>query len=85
MKIHYYNFNIKNSSEALFDLVDGVNRLDRNEREFQSSGSFLTVERVAKENTFLRTDFTLRRMTGGPGRSKRGSLTTDFDLGEDEA
>ena len=23
-------------------------------------------------------------MTGGPGRSKRGSLTTDFDLGEDE-
>ncbi len=84
MKIHYYSITIENSSESIESVLSRIEKLNLSSREQDLSGTNLTAEYMLANGNYFHTDFTLRRMTGGPGLAKRGQVTRDFKLAVDE-
>ncbi len=86
MKVHFFKVALENSSEGPISLIDGIRMLPLPDRDIDVNGKYMLLETVdvAGESGDVRElDFTQRRVQNGPGHSRRGQLTADFDLGQD--
>ena len=82
MKVHYYSYRVLNSNESLKRVIQRISNLELGSREHGAERSPILAEHISVGTEFIETDFTLRRMTGGPGLSKRGEQTKDFEFTE---
>ena len=86
MKVHFFEVALENSSEDPTSLIDRIRTLPLPDRDIDVNGKYMLLETVdvAGERGDVRElDFTQRRVQNGPGHSRRGQLTADFDLGQD--
>lgn len=86
MKIHFFEMVIENSDEDPMSLIDRIRVMSLAERDIvvNEKNMLLETANVGGElKDMWELDFTQRRVQNGPGHSRRGQLTADFDLGED--
>lgn len=83
MKIHFYQTEITDSRDALSDILDKIYLLSLEDRERDIKGKTVFLERNSKQGGLYEMDFTQRRIQNGPGYSRRGEETVDFDLEDD--
>lgn len=86
MKVHFFEVAIENSSEDPTSVIDRIRRMPLAERDIAVNEKYMVLEtsNVAGEQGDMRElDFTQRRVQNGPGHSRRGQPTADFDLGQD--
>ena len=86
MKVHFFEVALENSSEDPTSLIDRIRGLPLPDRDIDVNGKYMLLETVdvAGERGDVRElDFTQRRVQNGPGHSRRGQPTADFDLGQD--
>ena len=69
---------------ALEQVMARVGRMEVAEREQPVLDHTMLLEETARsrQHGWVSADFTLRRLSGGPGLSQAGQLTTDFELAE---
>lgn len=81
MKIHFYNITIENSNDNVSSLLHRINEsaLSERERTINHKPVFLEFCR-SRSNGSYELDFALRRIQNGPGHSRRGIETRDFEL-----
>ena len=84
MKIHFYKITTENSNDNVSSLLDRINEsaLSERERTINNKPVYLEFCRSRSDGSY-ELDFTLRRIQNGPGHSRRGIETRDFDLEED--
>ncbi len=86
MKIHFFEVEIISSSdEMLSDVLDRIcgRAIGNREREVNNKRVFLETCNRNEDASLYEMDFTARRTTNGPGHSRRGRQTEDFDLQDD--
>lgn len=83
MKILFFRIEVPDGHEEVHDVLDRVSRLTLVRRERDLGEKFMLLETCELDGDFWQLDFTQRRIRNGPGHSRRGSATTDFDLEED--
>ena len=83
MKIHFYQTEITDSPDAMSDVLDRIHKLSLEKRERDINGKTVFLERSNNQGKNYEMDFTQRRIQNGPGYSKKGKETTDFDLEAD--
>lgn len=83
MKIHFYQIEITDSRDAVSDVLDRIRGLSLENRERDINDKTVFLERNNKQGELYEMDFTQRRIQNGPGYSKKGKETTDFDLEAD--
>ena len=82
MKIHYFRTKIQEGCEDAKQVLTRINELNSIEREKEIDGKIIFLEFFKSNKNFLYTDFTQRRIKHGPGYSKEGQATEDFNLGK---
>ena len=83
MKIHFYTITIENSNDNVSSLLRRINESELGERERTISRKPVFLEYFrSRSNGSYELDFTQRRIQNGPGYSRRGIETRDFELGE---
>jgi len=81
MKIYLYKNVSQVGDHLLIDYLKACNKCTISNREQSAGDNFIYLEDMKKgKNGWYQLDFTLRRMTYGPGLSKEGESTTDFAL-----
>lgn len=83
MKIHFYQIEITDSRDAVSDVLDRIRGLSLENRERDINDKTVFLERNNKQGGLYEMDFTQRRIQNGPGYSRRGEETVDFDLEDD--
>lgn len=83
MKIHFYQTEITDSHDAVSDVLDRIHGLSLENRERDINGKTVFLEKNNKQGELYEMDFTQRRIQNGPGYSKKGEETADFDLEDD--
>ena len=84
MKIHFYKITIENSNDNVSSLLHRINEAELNQREKTINHKPVCLEFCrSRSDGSYELDFTLRRIQNGPGYSRRGTETRDFDLEED--
>lgn len=83
MKIHFYQIEITDGRDAMSDVLDKIYLLSLEDRERDINGKTVFLERNNKQGGLYEMDFTQRRIQNGPGYSRRGEETVDFDLEDD--
>ena len=83
MKIHFFTVEVENSPDEISTVLENLREstLEDREREIKNKPMFLEICDQG-ENGSYELDFTQRRVQNGPGYSRRGELTTDFNLEE---
>lgn len=81
MKVHY--FHVKTQEENIKQVLTCIDNLNSIEKEKEIDNKIMFLESFKTDQNFLYTDFTQRRIKHGPGYSKKGQATEDFNLGED--
>ena len=83
MKIHFYQAEITDSPDAMSDVLDRIHKLSLEDRERDVKGKTVFLEKDDNQGGLYEMDFTQRRIQNGPGYSKKGKETADFDLEAD--
>lgn len=83
MKIHFYKVELSNNHNDLSHILDQIGKKPISERERDIGGKPVFLEKINKENNRYEMDFTQRRVENGPGYSKKGKPTEDFQLEDD--
>lgn len=83
MKIHFYQTEITDSHDTMSDVLDKIYLLSLEDRERDINGKTVFLERNDKQGGLYEMDFTQRRIQNGPGYSKKGKETADFELEDD--
>ena len=83
MKIHFYQTEITDSPDAMSDVLDRIHKLSLEKRERDINRKTVFLERSNNQGENYEMDFTQRRIQNGPGYSKKGKETADFDLEDD--
>lgn len=84
MKIHFYKVEPSNIHDDLTHILDQIGKKPISKRKRDIGGKIVFLEELNKRVTRYEMDFTQRRVENGPGYSKKGKPTEDFEL-EDEA
>lgn len=84
MRVHYYQCQIMESDDTLDTVLQRIAGKNLVSREMSFSDTPIIAEHVSKNGELYDTDFTLRRMTGGPGLAARGEETRDFQFNPGE-
>lgn len=83
MKILFFHVEVQDGQEEVHDVLDRVRRLALPNREKHLEEKFMLLETCDLDGDLWQLDFTQRRVRNGPGHSRHGELTTDFELEED--
>ena len=81
MKIHYFGTNDDFPMAAVLQAIAGKALGDR---ERQVAKKIMFMEEYDVDGDFHQLDLTQRRRTHGPGHSRPGLQTVDFNLGQDD-
>ena len=85
MKVYLYENIDPESGRSLKDSLEACKGLDLVDREKGPDEAGMLLEKCEKTPSgWYQMDFTLRRREHGPGLSRRGEETQDFDLRKDE-
>jgi len=82
MKIHYFRAETQEGGEDAKHVLTRIKNLSLIEREKEIDDKIMFLESFRIDEDFLYTDFTQRRMKHGPGCSRKGQATEDFNLGK---
>lgn len=83
MKVHLYRVDLENADETLSQALDRVGGQGLRDREVRlSDGKTVYLERCEPKRGLYEMDFTQRRTRNGPGYSRPGKETEDFDIEE---
>ena len=80
MKIHFYQNQAVEESRSLSGVIEEIKGLDLKERERLVNGKTVLLETIEESDNFFKMDFTQRRIHNGPGYSRPGSETEDFEI-----
>ena len=85
MKVLLYRNTNLGDDFSLAKVLENCMKLKLADREQPLGGKAVVLEDVIKEsNELYKMEFTLRREDSGPGRSRRGKATEDFELKANE-
>ena len=82
MKVHFFRFEINNSTDTPDSLLSRIDKLRLIDREQAIPPGTMFLEDLTADSLFYSMDFTKRRTIQGPGQSVQGRRTTDFALPE---
>ena len=82
MKIHFYRTDVADSVDEVGDVLMRLKAMSLEDRECIVNGKTMFLERCHARKGLHEMEFTQRRTHNGPGYSRQGHETRDFDLEE---
>ena len=83
MRIHFYRTDVTDSVDEVSDVFKRLQAMSLGDRERVVNGKTIFLERCHVRRGLHEVEFTQRRTHNGPGYSRQGHETRDFDLEED--